>query len=168
MIFCNYKMEYGVARFLLDLKSGGIREMNEERWRETYLDNGSVVHSPSYVITNRNHKCVEDVKEGKSQGYQAKLLSAEHPVVKPVWKSAVFCTSVQLQNGSKNTREVNQGKQCECCVWKDMIGNGNSQAKCIIFSFIHIRVDYISYYTVEKEEDTQNSRQTEGELPHWK
>lgn len=31
MIFCNYKMEYGAARFLLDLKSGGIREMNEER-----------------------------------------------------------------------------------------------------------------------------------------
>lgn len=133
-----------------------------------YLGNGSVVRCPSYIITNRDHKCVEDMKEGKSQCYQAKLLSAKHPVVKPVWESAVLCTSVQLQNGSNNTREVNQGEQCECCYWKDPIWNRNRQTECPVSFFINIRVDYFSYYTVEKEEDTQNSRQIEGEPPHWK
>ena len=162
VIFYNCEMEYDVARFLFDLKIG------EYKWVEIYLGNGSVVPCPSYIITNRDHKCVEDMKEGKSQRYQAKLFSAKHPVVKPAWESAVFCTSVQLQNGSNNTRKVNQGEQCECCYWKDTIWNRNRQTECPVSFFMNIRVDYFSYYTVEKEEDTQNSRHIEGELPHWK
>lgn len=133
-----------------------------------YLGSSEVSQPPSYIVTDRNQQCVDDVKEGKSQCYQAKLLSAEHPVVKPVWEPPVFRSPVELQNGSNDAGEVNHSKQRQGRYGKDTVWDGNSDAKCVILFFIHIRVDYVSDNTVDKQEDTQDGREVEGELPHGK
>lgn len=160
VIFYSCETEHDTATFPFDLGIGGCKG------KEIYLGNCYVSQPPSYVIPNRNHECVDDMQEGEPQGHQTELLSAEHPVVQPVWEPEVFGTSVKLQDGSDNTGEVNQGKQDQCCYRKDTVGNGNGQAKCVIFLFINIRVDDVSDYTVEEEEDAQHGRQTQGEPPH--